>query len=202
MKVLLLNPPGVGRTGFVREGRCEQRLSSFQYMMPPVSLLSIAALLRENGHTVAIIDAVAQPRNRAVLYDDVQAYSPEKVAVAQRLLTELGLRQPRIVGELQPYGLHHGVGPGDDAIRDCEACHSGSSRLTQPLRLAEYFPGGVVPEPVGNTDVVFAGAIDDRISPPIPYLAPASCPIRTLLYAGTVCFGRYWRKPPQLACLH
>jgi hypothetical protein len=88
--------------------------------------------------------------------------SPEKVAVAQRLLTELGLRQPRIVGELQPYGLHHGVGPGDDAIRDCEACHSGSSRLTQPLRLAEYFPGGVVPEPVGNTDVVFAGAIDDR----------------------------------------
>ncbi|TWT84734.1 hypothetical protein CA13_62140 [Planctomycetes bacterium CA13] len=85
----------------------------------------------------------------------------DKVAVAKRLLTEIGVSQPHIVGELQPYELHHGVGPGRDAIRDCEACHAKTSRLTQPISLADYLPGGVMPSPIGGTDVIFAGSFND-----------------------------------------
>ena len=49
MRVLLLNPPGPNGQGFIREGRCHQRLSSYIYRMIPISLPSIAGLLREGG---------------------------------------------------------------------------------------------------------------------------------------------------------
>lgn len=60
MKILLLNPPAKGGVRYVREGRCEQRLSSFQYNMIPISLPSTAALLRREGHDVLIVDAIAE----------------------------------------------------------------------------------------------------------------------------------------------
>ncbi len=43
----------------VREGRCEQRTDSYQYMMVPISLPSIAAILRKNGFEVKIYDCIA-----------------------------------------------------------------------------------------------------------------------------------------------
>lgn len=60
MRVLIVNPPPTGGKKFIREGRCEQRLSSFQYVMVPISLPSIAAVLREAGHQVKLVDCVAQ----------------------------------------------------------------------------------------------------------------------------------------------
>jgi radical SAM superfamily enzyme YgiQ (UPF0313 family) len=80
MRVLLLNPPGPEGRGYIREGRCEQRLSSFAYRMVPISLPSIAGLLREEGHEVRIVDAVA-PR-RAPFLDDVRAFEPGLVVVS------------------------------------------------------------------------------------------------------------------------
>lgn len=59
MKVLLLNPPPHRGVSYVREGRCEQRLSAFQYNMLPVSLFGTAALLRREGHDVRLLDAIA-----------------------------------------------------------------------------------------------------------------------------------------------
>ena len=54
MKVLILNPPN--SEGYVKEGRCEQKLSSWQYIMVPISLPYIAAVLRRDGFDVRIID--------------------------------------------------------------------------------------------------------------------------------------------------
>lgn len=59
MKIILINPPAINNIDFVREGRCEQRLSSFQYNMVPISLPSIAAVLIKYGHEVKIIDCIA-----------------------------------------------------------------------------------------------------------------------------------------------
>jgi radical SAM superfamily enzyme YgiQ (UPF0313 family) len=59
MRVLILNPPAREGVRFVREGRCEQRLSSFQYNMIPISIPSTAALLRREGHEILILDAIA-----------------------------------------------------------------------------------------------------------------------------------------------
>ncbi len=57
MRVALFNPMGPDGMAYIREGRCEQRLSSFGYRMLPVSLPSIAASLRQSGHDVTIVDA-------------------------------------------------------------------------------------------------------------------------------------------------
>ncbi len=79
MNVLVLNPPSRPGDGFVREGRCEQRLSSFQYVMLPVSLTYIAAVLRRDGHAVRILDAIADPRPWDELTAMISAPRPDLV---------------------------------------------------------------------------------------------------------------------------
>jgi len=56
-KVIIINPPS--KTKVIREGRCEQRADSYQYLMVPISLPSIAAVLRREGFNVEIIDCIA-----------------------------------------------------------------------------------------------------------------------------------------------
>ncbi|MBL7206319.1 MAG: radical SAM protein [Candidatus Aenigmarchaeota archaeon] len=79
MKVLILNPPG--KTGYVKEGRCEQKLSSWQYVMVPISLPYIAAVLRESGFEVKIIDAVAEDTPIDILKDHVISFEPDLTIV-------------------------------------------------------------------------------------------------------------------------
>jgi len=81
VKTLLLNPPAVRGVRYVREGRCEQRLSSFQYNMLPVSLPSTAALLRERNHEVKILDATALNLTVAETIDAARAFSPGLVLI-------------------------------------------------------------------------------------------------------------------------
>jgi radical SAM superfamily enzyme YgiQ (UPF0313 family) len=80
MRVLLFNPPGPAGRGYIREGRCEQRLSSFAYRMVPISLPSIAGLLRAEGHEVKILDGVA-PRSIPVS-EEVRKSDPELIVVS------------------------------------------------------------------------------------------------------------------------
>lgn len=79
LRVLLLNPPGPRGCGYIREGRCEQRLSSFAYRMPPISLASIAALLLRNGHEVRILDAGTRPLPLEEVAYRVAAFRPDLV---------------------------------------------------------------------------------------------------------------------------
>jgi anaerobic magnesium-protoporphyrin IX monomethyl ester cyclase len=60
MKILFCNPPTADGSAFVREGRCEHRAASFQYLMAPISLPSCAAVARDAGHEVAVLDCVAE----------------------------------------------------------------------------------------------------------------------------------------------
>jgi Ni/Fe-hydrogenase b-type cytochrome subunit len=82
-----------------------------------------------------------------------------KVGLIRRRLTDLGLKEPRIVGEVQPYGIHHNVAAGVWATKDCQTCHEKGSRLTQPMVLASYVPGGVEPEVVKDAGVSLHGDI-------------------------------------------
>lgn len=82
MRVLLFNPPGPEGRGYIREGRCEQRLSSYQYRMLPVSLPSIAGLLRAEGHQVRILDAVGPADALETYPAKLRAFDPELLVVA------------------------------------------------------------------------------------------------------------------------
>lgn len=71
--------------------------------------------------------------------------TPEKVALIATRLESVGVENPRIVGEVQPYAIHHNVINGEWATRECSTCHTGESRLNAPFTLASYLPGGVQP---------------------------------------------------------
>jgi len=55
LKVLLVNPPRFQGIPVIREERCE--ITERYSVLPPYSLLQIAALLRQGGHQVFLIDA-------------------------------------------------------------------------------------------------------------------------------------------------
>ncbi len=59
-RALIINPPPLTGPKVVREGRCEQRLSSFQYVMVPISLPMIAGILEKNNFLVKIYDFIVE----------------------------------------------------------------------------------------------------------------------------------------------
>lgn len=79
MKTLLINPPTLSGLKYVREGRCEQRLNSFQYVMVPISLPLVAAALEEQGHQARILDCVADDITVGGLEEELKAASPDLV---------------------------------------------------------------------------------------------------------------------------
>lgn len=79
MRVLIINPPAKNGAGFVREGRCEQRASSFQYLLLPVSLISIAAILKKKKFKVRVIDAIADKMDWQNLADRIKKFSPRMI---------------------------------------------------------------------------------------------------------------------------
>lgn len=72
--------------------------------------------------------------------------SEAKVDLIKQKLEALGLKNPRIEGEVQPYSINHDVVDSDWATKSCDSCHSKNSRLVQPFQLALYTPGNVMPE--------------------------------------------------------
>jgi thiosulfate reductase cytochrome b subunit len=74
-------------------------------------------------------------------------------------LRRLGVADPRIVGEVQPYPIHHGVAGGEWATRDCQVCHDQDSRMGRAMRLGPAAPGGIRPDLVANAGVAMAGVV-------------------------------------------
>lgn len=60
-------------------------------------------------------------------------------------LEALGLTNPRIEGEVLPYNINHNVTHADYAVRECDACHSNESLITQDFLLSNRLPGDVMP---------------------------------------------------------
>lgn len=81
LKVLIINPPVIGEEKFIREGRCEQRASSFQYLMVPISLPSIAALLRYRGFEVKLLDCMAEELGTKKAIQKISKYNPRLIIV-------------------------------------------------------------------------------------------------------------------------
>ncbi|KKL62894.1 hypothetical protein LCGC14_2180580 [marine sediment metagenome] len=81
MNILILNPPAYQGVKFIREGRCEQRLSSFQFVMVPISLPLIAGLLGANGHEVKIIDTTVEDYSLNRLEKKIKEFDPKLIIV-------------------------------------------------------------------------------------------------------------------------
>lgn len=58
-RTLLVNPPLVGGIAFTRQGRCQEREEVLGTTKPPYTLAMIAALLRQRGQDVRLVDLTA-----------------------------------------------------------------------------------------------------------------------------------------------
>jgi len=101
--------------------------------------------------------------------------TPAKEDFVRDRLIMLGLTDPRISGEIQPYSIHHDVASADWALDDCTACHGEESRVTQPIQLASASPGSISPVFVSGTERVLTGEIGtDEAGAVYYYPAPAT----------------------------
>jgi thiosulfate reductase cytochrome b subunit len=124
----------------------------------PVRQIDLTAAWLDGDRYPAEIVAVFD-RNDDGSLDETELVldSQTKVELIAARLRALGLENPRIVGEVQPYSINHTVASGDWAIRDCQACHGNNSRVTQPILLSSYVPGDVLPEFVTSSNTVNTG---------------------------------------------
>ncbi|HEY52725.1 MAG TPA: hypothetical protein G4N94_04640, partial [Caldilineae bacterium] len=90
---------------------------------------------------------------------ELRVDSDFKENLIKERLEALGLQNPRIKGEVQPYSISHNVVADGWATRDCVDCHSDDSRVSQPMSLGPYAPGGGTPSFAGNTGISFSGQI-------------------------------------------
>src|SRR5512133_3082584 len=59
-RVLLLNPPPVKGVRFTRESRCQEQESILGTVKPPLTLAILAAILRNEGVEILLIDATIE----------------------------------------------------------------------------------------------------------------------------------------------
>lgn len=126
----------------------------------PVRLLDLKRAYFENEHYApAILAAFDADQDGQLTTPELVIDTPAKQTVVSDRLVALGLQNPRITGQVQPYSINHDVVRGEWATSDCRACHHEASRLSQPMQLASHTPGGVLPTFVGGTNLAASGAI-------------------------------------------
>ncbi len=126
----------------------------------PVRLADLrAALLVDGTYHPDILDALDVDGDGQLDEPEAILDQPVKVQAVRQRLIAVGVQDPQIQAELQPYGLHHGVGPARSATRACQQCHTTDSRLGESVTLAARVPGGIVPRPVGDSGVRLTGTL-------------------------------------------
>ncbi|MFZ2487381.1 MAG: cytochrome b/b6 domain-containing protein [Anaerolineae bacterium] len=126
----------------------------------PVRQVDLQAAYLVNGaYRPEIMAAFDLNKNGELVDSELRIDNDAKQTAVRDQLAALGLGNPRIYGEVQPYSINHNVVRGDAALSDCRACHNDNSRLATPLQLSDYTPGGVMPEFVGNNNVHTTGTL-------------------------------------------
>jgi thiosulfate reductase cytochrome b subunit len=129
----------------------------------PQEMLVEAYLDGESYHP-DVIAAFDDNGNGQLEQDELALNSDDKVTFISNRLEALGAKNPEIMAEVQPYSINHNVAGLDWAIQECETCHTEESQLAAPIALANYVPGGVVPEFVPGNNALTTGVIymDDQ----------------------------------------
>lgn len=124
----------------------------------PVRLIDLEAAWFVDGNYAPEILSTFDANLDGVLSEtELHLDSEEKTNLIARRLSATGLGNPHIKAQVQPYSINHNVTRGEYAVNDCRACHSSESRMTQPIKLADYVPGGVAPQFLTDNNVLATG---------------------------------------------
>jgi len=104
------------------------------------------------SYTPAALQALDGNGDGQLSDDELKLDSAAKKDAIAAQLAALGLSNPHIEAQVQPYSINHNVTTGEYVTKDCQACHSTDSRLAQPVKLAGYLPGEVMPAFVKDTN--------------------------------------------------
>jgi thiosulfate reductase cytochrome b subunit len=126
----------------------------------PVRLADLQAVwLDGDAYAPEVLEALDGNGDGKLSPAELRLDTPEKQELIAGRLEALGLNNPRIQGQVQPYSINHNVARGEWATRDCQTCHTDESRLVAPMKLADYLPGGVMPEFVKDTNTLASGGL-------------------------------------------
>ena len=136
----------------------------------PVRLEDLKAVYLDGDNYQADVLAVFDTNGDGQLIEtELRIDNEDKENLIKQRLEALGLENPRIKGEITPYNISHNVVAGEWALKDCEACHSEDSRVSQPMLLGPYAPGGGTPTMVGNTGISTSGQFTTDIDGALYY---------------------------------
>ncbi|MCP5096578.1 MAG: hypothetical protein GY943_13580 [Chloroflexi bacterium] len=122
----------------------------------PLRDLEAAWMDGDNYHT-DILDTFDHNGDGTLDDSELIIDNDQKEALIAGKLAALGLENPRIAGEIQPYSINHDVTHGEWVNKDCQNCHSDESRITQPIQLSGNTPGGVLPTFVSDSNTALIG---------------------------------------------
>lgn len=127
----------------------------------PVRLIDLeAAYLKGDQYHPGVILRFDSDEDGSLSKDELRIDTPEKEEFIATRLTLLGLDDPRIAGEVQPYTISHDVAGDEWATKDCAACHAEESRITEAIQISTYLPGGKLPEFVKDSNITFNGEMN------------------------------------------
>jgi radical SAM superfamily enzyme YgiQ (UPF0313 family) len=124
-RVLLINPPPLNGIAYTRQGRCQEREDVLGTTKPPYSLALLAALLRERGHEVRLIDQTAERLSTRALIDRLagEAFAPSLVLFCSSIPTlqgdalELARVKAAFGAPLVCFGPHASASPRESMER-------------------------------------------------------------------------------------
>jgi thiosulfate reductase cytochrome b subunit len=126
----------------------------------PLRVLKAAYFAEDGSYHPDILAAFDTDGDGALTAAELNITTDAQTAAVAGRLAAAGLASPRILGEVQPFGISHNVTAGDFVTKDCRTCHGDDSRLAATVELSDRTPGGVQPTLYEGGPVSWPGGIE------------------------------------------
>jgi thiosulfate reductase cytochrome b subunit/cytochrome c553 len=137
----------------------------------PVPFTDLENAYFENGeYHPGIILRFDENKDNQISDEELVIDTQAKEEFVRDRLMLLGLIDPRITGEIQPYSINHNVASSGWALSDCTACHGEDSRITKPIKLASAIPVGAEVQFVLGSGLNLEGSLEENSQGELFYL--------------------------------